>query len=160
MDFDDSMLHIVGISRGFDLSWRRNRLVQSCNEAAMSTGLVENRSVIMLPSIDPDALMWRAILQSTSLVVYNGFHQEGIGDHPIILVSRSLCCKADWQRNARLVRQHCPGGIICVLGDSGNRCSPESASQIGHWDDARAVLIAAGIDFSTLEDPKDVSDHS
>lgn len=152
------MAYTSSLRHDFDLSCLRNSIVESCNEAALETDLIENRTVILMAAIDPEALAWRSLLHGMGMTVYNGFHQEGIGDHPVILVSNSLWQNSDWPSHARFIRQQFPGGILCALGDHVNYLGLRTVSQTSHWDDARAMLLAAGIDFYTLEDPKDVSD--
>ena len=152
------MVYLASVRHGINLSSKRGSIVERCNAAALETDLVENRTVILMAAIDPDALAWRALLQGMGLTVHNGFHHEGIGDHPVIIVSNSFWRKSDWLYYEHFLRQQSPGGIICVLGDAVNYFGLRAVCQTGCWDDARAVLLATGIDFFTLEDAKYVSD--
>jgi hypothetical protein len=152
------MVYLAEIRRGLESSNQRSGLVQSCNEAAQSTALIENRTVILMAAIDPEVLAWRPLLQGMGLTVLNGFHHEGMGDHPVILISDSLLRKSDWPRQARSIRRQFPGFVLCVLSDSMHRAGRNSAVRAGDWDDARMMLLIAGINFFTLEEPEHVGD--
>lgn len=151
------MVQLTEIRRNFKPSNHRNDLVQSCNEAAQSTASIENRTVILMASLDPQALAWRPLLQGMGLTVLNGFHHEGMGDHPVILISESLFRQPDWPRHNRFVRRQFPGVVLCVLNESLHRGGQSPASQAADWDDARTMLLIAGIDFFTVEEPASVS---
>ena len=143
---------------GYEIAYQRIGFVQDVNAAAQAAALIENRTVILMAAIDNDVLSWRPLLQGMGLSVYNGFHQEGMGDNPVILVSEALWRKTDWPRNASFVRRQSPGGVLCVINSSVYPNRLGSASQAAYWNDARVMLLVAGIDFFTLEDVKDVND--
>lgn len=138
-------------------SKQRSRLAQRCNAVAQSTALIENRTVILMAAIDPEALAWRPLLQGMGLTVYNGFHQERIGDHPVVLISEALWRQSDWSDNATLIRRQFPGGILCVLSASVHRGIDGHLQLAKDWDDARTMLFLAGIDFFILEGLGDVT---
>lgn len=133
-------------------------LVQICNVVAQSTTLIEDRNVILMAAIDPEVLAWRPLLQGMGLTVYNGVHQERMGDHPIVLISEALWRQSDWPDNATVIRQQFPCGVLCVLPALVHRGSNCPLQLNEDWDDARTILFLAGIDFFILEGLGDVAD--
>lgn len=151
------MAYIAGVQSNAAPPTQRSGLAQICTESAQSTAMIENRTVILMAALDSDALSWRPLLQGMGLTVFNGFHHEGMGDHPVILVSEALWRQSDWPRHARVIRRRFPGGVVCVLTASVRRGVYPHPQQADLWDDARAMLLVAGVEFFTLEEPENAA---
>ena len=150
------MLHLVVKQLGVNPSKQRSNLAQHCNIAAQSTTQIENRYVILMAAIDPEALAWRPLawrplLQAMGLTVFNGLNHDRMGENPVVLISGALWRQSDWLQNERLIRRHFSRSHLCVL-DAVAQLGTDGASRLAdNWNDARAMLFAAGIDFLHLE---------
>jgi len=155
---DNSMFYVAVNQFDDKQSKQRSILVERCNAVAQSTTLIEDRTVILMAAIDPEAVAWRPLLQGMGLTVYNGFHQERMGDHPVVLISEALWRQSDWPDNATFIRRRFPSGVLCVLRNSVH-CGPDGPLQLDEdWDDARTMLFVAGVEFFILEGFGDVTD--
>lgn len=152
------MAYLDGSRSGLKQARTHSETAQRCNDAAQTTEFIENRAVVLLASLDPAATVWRPLLQGMGLTVFNGFHREGLGDRPVILVSEALWRQSDWRCNLQFIRQQFPGGILCVLGKGVGHYPRLVNKSPDLWDDARSMLLVAGVDFFTLKEPEYASD--
>lgn len=153
MDSGICMVHLDSSHLGSKKLQAHREVSRKCDLAAQETDLIENRAVVILAVLDPSAALWRPLLQGLGLTVFNGFHCEGLGDQPVILVSDVLWRQPDWRSNLQIIRQQFPGGVLCVLGSGVSYYSQIHNEPSDSWNDARSMLLVAGIDFFTVKGP-------
>lgn len=152
------MAYLDGYPSDLRLARSQSEIARRCNDAAQATAFIENRTVVLMASLDPAVMAWRPVLQGLGLTVFNGFHREGLGDRPVILVSEALWSQSDWPCNLQFIRQQSRGGVLCVMGKGAGHCARVVRKSPSLWDDARSMLLLAGVDFFTLKKPEYASD--
>jgi hypothetical protein len=141
---------------------RRDELFNRCLRASEVYWQVSDVDVVMPIFESPNAMELRALLQSINLTVFcglEGVDYDVVGDEPP--VSKVVIFHAaDWREpGARAkvgaVRAFLPQAVVCVV--TGLLPVPDASfyPQRPVFDDARAVLQAAGVGFFSINEVHD-----
>lgn len=125
-------------------------LADRCLRAARICWEIENNSVILLQEKGPGKAMLRGQLQALGLDVFDGADCADIGPSPVIVIEARNWQRPEMRRAATAIRRGRPEAAICVLSGllSSDMASHSSNNPV--FDDARALLQAAGFGFFSI----------
>jgi len=115
---------------------------------------LESHNVIYLTLEQSNSDPFRSILQALGLTVFggtNGYVCRSEEAAPLILFNMAAWCKHNSSALLDDLTNSYPDAAICVLTDYGPELAPDRTGQLPEYDDARAVLQAAGIGFFSVD---------
>jgi len=115
---------------------------------------LEDHDVIYLTLDQSNSDPFRSILQALGLTVFGGTNAyvcRSENTAPLILVNMVALCKHSYSVLLDDLTHSYPDATICVLTGYGPELAPDFTGQIPEYDDARAVLQAAGIGFFSVD---------
>jgi len=126
-------------------------MVARCAMVSGGFWAIEDRDVYYLSGLNSDLTRWRSILQALGLTVFTGLDRHDLGETPLIILDSQSWEQDNWAGKINAMRASYPEAAVCVLTGFAPHCPDPDDFEYLEFNDARDVLVAAGISFVSIE---------